>query len=284
MRRFSNSIYGGIHLKNNTVKSKTAKTQNGKRLLVLIIVIASFFAVAIAATVAVVGYFTSPAYTATRIMQAIDNKDGAALEELIAPDEREYVNSVLSPLDMKIADLAESLSDTIDTLEVGDCKINSLVDGDKAKYTVTLPESLGGSSVSIDFKRINGVWYLSPTGFIKSLPIKTAVKLVASVKDTDGKAFMDCIHPGERGTIKLFGAIIGVTEANIVETFLKLTKMEGESLEGYKPDSLKSEGAEVTVKLSGSDGKSISLLFKNYEGEWYISTSKIFSDLFNLAK
>ena len=267
-----------------TKGAKAVSKNKGKsKAVVLISLISALALIIISITVGLIVYFNSHAYAMVSAVDAIKNKDGEKLESLIYPEDRDYINSLLSPIGMTLAEAVEPLNEFV-RFDKDNYEISVESDGKSAEYTLTLPEENGGARIKLLLKKEEGKWYLSPTSLVDSLPIKTAVTIVSAIDRSDGVSFFSCILPDESRTIKLFGGLIGANEDTILKTFVDISKIDSENFDSVKVDSFKLTGDEATLTVSSEEATKTTLNFKNVDGKWYLSVKGVLKNFFGNEK
>ena len=261
----------------NKVKETESKKHNGKKKVIIISVCSALLvALLTVVTVGLVLYFNSPTYTATKLYKAVRDKDGEALAQLILPSEREYLDTLLSPVGVTVKELAEPIGEMLEKVDTGSFDTKYTRNGEKATYTVT-PKDIGKMpSIDLTFKWENGKWYLAPAALTETLPIKTGLSLMESVMNSDGERFFDCIVPSAAREIRLVLKTLGMSEQDFLKEFVKdfdFSLEEGD-LPTFTDIKYQNEKeAELTVELQFSEGESLTLVFVNQEGKWYLSLS-----------
>ena len=263
---------------------KKIKRKYGKRSKKKIIIISFAVAICVILATAAVGsliYFNSPAYAAAELYRAIEEKDGNKLKELVLPEERDYINSLLKPIDMTIEDTASPIHDALITSS-GEKRISFDTEysrkGNEATFTVKPSEEGTDFEVELDFKKRGGKWYFSPMKLVEALPIKTGLKAIGAVKTSNGDEFLDCVLPSESWILKFGLAGLGLDKNKILEKFASAYGIKAE--EGKLPDitAHRIQAEEISLVITPEEGEDVRLVFVKHEGEWYLSVKKILFD------
>lgn len=255
------------------ISTKDEKKRISGKAKIAVICFAAVLTVAlITLSVGLVLYFNSPAYAAGRLVDAVKNEDGEEFEELIRPEERDYISSLLQPLDMQLGDVPSLINKMLPSSEEGtEVETVYTKDGETARYTAVITKEKGDYTVELTFKRQDGKWYFSPTRLVEATPIKTALKIMDAVKRSDGKAFFDCVLPSEARIIKLGAALAGLNEDKILEQFLKSSGGFGDNGAFPEIKDIEFEEDRIVALIAQKDSNDIKLTFAQEEGKWYVS-------------
>ena len=268
---------GGKRVKNKIKSPKNMGTDKKKNAFIFISAIVAALVVILTVAVGLTLYFNSPAYAASRLVRAVKEKDANALNELIAPDGRAYVNSLLSPLDMTLGDVAEPLGEAFSSFEKKSFEIKYSKTDEGATYTLIPTEEKIEINIDVHFKRQNGKWYFSPGNLIKAFPIETGLSLILAVKNSDGNKFLECVLPEESWKLKFGLAALGISKDKALEEFVKSAGLseEGEDFPAVRGFEIKED--EMTVIITPAEDKNIRLKFLREEGHWYLSVWNLLS-------
>ena len=263
---------------------KKIKSKYGKKSKKKIIIISSVVALCVVLTTAAIGfllYFNSPAYAAAQLYRAIEEKDGEKLNELIFPEERDYINSLLKPIDMTIEDTVDPIHDALITSS-GQKRASFDTEysrnGNEATFTAKPSDEGNNLKIDLNFKKQGGKWYFSPMELVEALPIKTGLKVIGAVKTSNGNEFLDCVLPSESWILKFGLAGLGLDKDKILERFASSSGIKAE--EGKLPNitAYEVQEDEISLVITPEDGNDVRLAFVKHEGEWYLSVKKILFD------
>ena len=253
---------------------KTNNKPCKKKKIIIISVIVALSIALIATAVGLLAYFNSPMRAAERLYKAIEEKDGEAFSELIAPSERDYINSLLSPLDLTIKDTVAPINEAIFSSSEKNLSLDDLEytkKDDKATFKIKPDNGAKGVEVNLDFKKEGGKWYFSPSKMMTDLPIKTSIKILGAIKQSSADDFLECVLPSESWKIKFGLSLFDLDKVikNIADSF----GIGEEGSELPKISSVEKEENKMVITLTREEGEKIKIVFVNSEGEWYLSVA-----------